>query len=39
MIQLTLDQPAKWTISVRGPDDQPVAGLRLTPHSFPRIDR
>lgn len=36
---LTLDQPAKWTITVIGADDRPVAGLRLAPHAFRRTDR
>ena len=39
MIHLTLDQPAKWTITVLGPDDRPIAGLRLTPHSLRSTDR
>ena len=39
MIHLTLDQPAKWTITVLGPDDRPIAGLRLTPHLLRRTDR
>jgi hypothetical protein len=39
VIPLTLDQPAKWTITVIGPNDRPVAGLRLGPHSFRRTDR
>ena len=34
VIHLTLDQPAKWTITVLGPDDRPIAGLRLAPHSL-----
>ena len=33
---LTLDQPAKWTITVLGPDDRPIAGLRLAPYSLRR---
>jgi len=39
LTHLTLDQPAKWTITVLGPDDRPIAGLRLTPHSLRRTDR
>ncbi len=38
VIPLTLDQPAKCTITVLGPDDRPVAGLRLTPHMLRRTD-
>ena len=37
--RLTLDQPAKWTISVIGADDRPIAGLRISPGSFRRTDR
>jgi hypothetical protein len=28
---LILDKPAKWTVTVRGADDEPMAGLRVTP--------
>ncbi len=31
VIRLALAQPAKWTITVVGPDDRPIAGLRLAP--------
>jgi hypothetical protein len=31
VIPLTLDQSAKWTITVLGPEDRPIAGLRLAP--------
>ena len=31
-IPLTLSQPARWTITVLGSDDRPIAGLRLAPH-------
>jgi hypothetical protein len=34
LIYLTLEQPAKWTITVLGPDDRPIAGLRLAPRSI-----
>jgi hypothetical protein len=30
-IPLALAQPAKWTITVLGPEDRPIAGLRLAP--------
>ena len=33
-IRLTLDQPVKWTITVVGPDDRPIAGLRLAPRKL-----
>ena len=36
VVHLTLAHPAKWTITVLGPDDQPIAGLRLTPRLFRR---
>jgi len=39
VIHLILDQPAKWTITVLGPDDRPIAGLRLTPHSLRLTNR
>ncbi len=39
VVPLTLDQPAKCTITVLGPDDRPIAGLRLTPHMLRRTDR
>ena len=32
VIQLTLDQPTKWTITVLGADDRTIGGLRLAPH-------
>ena len=37
-IQLTLNEPAKWTVTVLGADDRPVGGLRLVPHSLRRTD-
>ena len=37
-IQLTLSQPAKWTITVLSPDDRPIGGLRLMPHSLRRTE-
>jgi hypothetical protein len=37
-IQLTLNEPAKWTITVVGADDRPIGGLRIKPHSFRRTD-
>jgi RNA polymerase sigma factor (sigma-70 family) len=39
VIPLTLDQPANCTITVVGPDDRPIAGLRLTPRLLRRTDR
>jgi RNA polymerase sigma factor (sigma-70 family) len=39
VVPLTLDQPSKCTITVLGPDDRPIAGLRLTPHMLRRTDR
>ena len=33
-IQLTLNEPAKWTITVLGADERPIGGLRLAPHSL-----
>ena len=36
IIPMTLDHPAKWTITVLDPDDRPVAGLQLTPRLFRR---
>jgi hypothetical protein len=38
VIPLTLEQPEKCTMTVLGPDDRPVAGLRLTPHLLRRTD-
>ena len=38
VIPLTLDQPVNYTITVVGPDDRPVAGLRLTPRLLGRTD-
>jgi hypothetical protein len=38
-IQATLNEPAKWAITVVGAEDRPFAGLRLTPHLFRRNDR
>ena len=37
-IRLTLNDPAKWTITVLGPDERPIGRLRLVPHSFQRTD-
>jgi hypothetical protein len=34
LTRLTLHQPAKRTITVLGPDDRPVEGLRLAPYSL-----
>jgi hypothetical protein len=31
VIRMALAEPLKYTITVRGPDDEPVAGLRLAP--------
>jgi len=39
VVPLTLQQPAKCTITVVGQDDRPIAGLRLTPHMLERTDR
>ena len=39
VIPLTLDQPARCTITVVGPDDRPIAGLRVSPHLLRRTDR
>jgi RNA polymerase sigma-70 factor (ECF subfamily) len=39
VIPLTLDQPAKWSITVLGPEDWPVAGLHLTLDLLRRTDR
>ena len=39
LTQLRLSAPAQWTITVVGPEDRPVAGLRLAPHSVRRTDR
>jgi hypothetical protein len=39
VIRLTLDQPAKWTITALDPDDRPIAGLRLTPRLLRRAAR
>ncbi len=39
VVPLTLDEPAKCTITVVGPDDRPIAGLRLTPHMVQRTNR
>jgi RNA polymerase sigma factor (sigma-70 family) len=39
VIPLTLDQPAWCTITVFGPDDRPIAGLRVSPHLLRRTDR
>jgi len=36
VIRLTLEQPVKRTIVVVGPDDRPIAGLRLSPRSLRR---
>ncbi len=38
LVPLTLEQPSKCTITVVGPDDRPIAGLRLTPHMLRRTD-
>ena len=38
VIPLTLDQPANCTITVVGPDDRPMAGLRLAPGLLRRTD-
>ncbi len=38
-VRPTLDQPAKWTITVIGAEDRPVAGLRIAPNAFRRTDR
>jgi hypothetical protein len=35
-IHLTLAHPAKWTITVLGSDDRPIAGLRLIPRLLRR---
>ena len=37
-IQMTLNEPAKWTVTVFGPVDRPVGGLRLMPRSLRRTD-
>ncbi len=34
VVHLTLNEPEKWTITVRGPGDRPIAGLRLAPGSL-----
>ena len=36
MIRLTVEDPVQRTISVVGPDDRPMAGLRLVPRSLKR---
>ncbi len=33
-VRLTLEEPAKWTITVRDADDRPLAGLRITPYTL-----
>jgi hypothetical protein len=33
-VRLTLEKPAKWTITVRDPDDRPLAGLRIAPYAL-----
>ena len=33
-VRLTLDEPTKWTITVLGANDRPVAGLRIVPFAL-----
>jgi Carboxypeptidase regulatory-like domain len=33
-VRLTLEEPAKWTITVRDADDRPLAGLRIAPYAL-----
>jgi hypothetical protein len=35
-MRLTVDEPARSKIAVLGPDDRPMAGIRVAPHSFRR---
>ena len=39
LIRVTLEEPVKRTITVVGPDDRPIEGLRLFPRAFRRNDR
>ncbi len=32
-VRLTLEAPAKWATTVLGPDDRPMAGLRIAPYA------
>ena len=38
-IRLTLNPPAKWTITLLGPDNRPVAGLRIAPLALQQVGR
>ncbi len=38
VIPMTLGHPAKWTITVLGPDDRPIAGVRLAPRLLRRTN-
>ena len=31
LVRLTLEQPARWNVTVAGPDNRPIAGLRVAP--------
>ncbi len=38
-VRLVLDEPVKRTITVMGPDDRPIADVRLLPHRLRRLSR